>query len=410
MAKADEVDPYENLFKNPGEDAFTKLFRSELYFMVPLTYCNEDAKIAWRNSAIQLIETIYPRTTHAYDPLIPYTAITYFDRFYSQNDDFPLVLHHRVDTRNRTLFVICCLTIAWKLRDKNFLLPDFLNKKELLYSTDDVRKMELQICRGLDWRMRSVTPFLFLGFFIRYLEQPVARSRVHDLISISQREKGDLRSEGATRRKLLAHKIYSECSFCTSESKDLLRMLTYNVKHLRDQEVVISPCTLQLLRLYKSIPDIDELPTDLAPGPGPSPDQKTNESPPVQGPSSDQTTKLEPGGQSSAGSSKTLTEERPRRRPGKEPVTELGQIQQGPDQKKDPDAVTKKADDDNTSTGKNAQALEQDTGEIKAAAADQGDQTNQITEQAAKEEADDSKEKELALDKKSANFPCCNTM
>ncbi|GFQ04655.1 hypothetical protein PHJA_002609500 [Phtheirospermum japonicum] len=35
--------------------------------------------------------------------------------------------------------------------------------------------------------MRTVTPFLFVGFFIPFLELPLARSSVHDLIYKSQR-------------------------------------------------------------------------------------------------------------------------------------------------------------------------------------------------------------------------------
>ncbi|GFP84074.1 putative cyclin-d6-1 [Phtheirospermum japonicum] len=98
------------------------------------------------------------------------------------------VLRATGNIRNRAIFAICCLTIPWKLRDKSFVLRIFLRERDILYSTEDVRQMELAICRGLEWRMRTVTPFLFVGFFIPFLGLPLARSSVHDLIYKSQRD------------------------------------------------------------------------------------------------------------------------------------------------------------------------------------------------------------------------------
>ncbi|GFQ00725.1 hypothetical protein PHJA_002216400 [Phtheirospermum japonicum] len=60
------------------------------------------------------------------------------------------VLRTTGDTRNKALFAIRCLTIAWKLRDKSFVLRSFLRERDILYSTEDVRQMELAICRGLE--------------------------------------------------------------------------------------------------------------------------------------------------------------------------------------------------------------------------------------------------------------------
>ncbi|GFP80668.1 putative cyclin-d6-1 [Phtheirospermum japonicum] len=63
-----------------------------------------------------------------------------------------------------------------------------MRERDILYSTEDVLRMELAICRGWEWRMRTVTPFLFVGFFIPFLELPLAHSSVHDLIYKSQRD------------------------------------------------------------------------------------------------------------------------------------------------------------------------------------------------------------------------------
>ncbi|KAM7504074.1 hypothetical protein LguiB_002978 [Lonicera macranthoides] len=70
---------------------------------------------------------------------------------------------------NEKLFVICCLTIASKMRTKSFRLSRFMSTRNIKYDAIKVMKMELYILNQLEWRMRSLTPIHFVGYFISIL-------------------------------------------------------------------------------------------------------------------------------------------------------------------------------------------------------------------------------------------------
>ncbi|KAL2472858.1 putative cyclin-D6-1 [Forsythia ovata] len=122
-----------------------------------------------------------------FDAFIPYLAMNYIDRFVSTRD-IPTVIP-RPASKNTYLFLTCCLTIASKMRNDSFKLSEFLkNRRHLQFETKDVFQMELSICAGLQWKMRSVTSICFADYFINLLpESPTIVLRfVHHLIVISQ--------------------------------------------------------------------------------------------------------------------------------------------------------------------------------------------------------------------------------
>ncbi|KAL6506945.1 hypothetical protein OROHE_022382 [Orobanche hederae] len=310
-----QYDPYNDLFGRPGREAFARLFNMEEYFMVPQSYLRDEEKISLRMAASEIIEMHSPRYL---DALIPYTAMTYFDRFLSQRDDFP--------HENARLFAICCLTIAWKLHNKSFDLSSFLRERNIAYSKENVLQMELQICRGLEWRMRTLTPFCFVDFFTPILNlqpnQLSPRNPVYDLIARSQRDIAftEYRPSVMAASALI---IVSSKLFPAQHSLFHLKIL-YDLEPLRPLKDIILNCNSQLKPLFTN-PSIARA-WDVTPG-------RINESPAGPAPRSGRINEppaVLPAPVSSADQPAAAgIDEEPmepfRRRPGKEPCTSYDQ-------------------------------------------------------------------------------------
>ncbi|XP_038712679.1 putative cyclin-D6-1 isoform X2 [Tripterygium wilfordii] len=98
------------------------------------------------------------------DPLVAYLAVNYIDRFMSKKEiqqGKPWVLK---------LLVASCLSLAAKMMNTHFSASDFQREQGFIFDTKTINQMELLVLNALDWRMRSITPFSFLSFFISLLE------------------------------------------------------------------------------------------------------------------------------------------------------------------------------------------------------------------------------------------------
>ncbi|XP_019425421.1 PREDICTED: putative cyclin-D6-1 [Lupinus angustifolius] len=135
-------------------EALHRYFEFESDFMPKKDFYTNHANIIIRKFAVSTIATNWRNTDM--DAFIPYLAMNYFDRFVSRN---PFL-----DAEIR-LVVICCLTIAAKMRTKSFCLTSFLEDRSIAFTRDTIRKMELHILDSLGWRMRPITPFSFLDYF-----------------------------------------------------------------------------------------------------------------------------------------------------------------------------------------------------------------------------------------------------
>ncbi|CAD5167409.1 unnamed protein product [Musa acuminata subsp. malaccensis] len=96
------------------------------------------------------------------DPFVAYLAINYIDRFLSKRKiqrEKPWIIQ---------LLSIACLSLASKMKKTNFMLANFQGKEGFIFDAQTIRRMELLVLGTLDWRMRSVTPFSFLSFFISF--------------------------------------------------------------------------------------------------------------------------------------------------------------------------------------------------------------------------------------------------
>ncbi|KAL0301129.1 UNVERIFIED_CONTAM: Cyclin-D1-1 [Sesamum radiatum] len=184
MERGAEVlfNPYRSLLWGDGIAAYRSLFSSERLYMMDQGYVENQNMI--RSEAVSFIaqlEREFP------DAFVPYMAMTYFDRFISRHE-IPEVLLSSEE--NKTLFLICCLTLAAKLRTNNFRLSTFLHERTCYFAPRDVLRMELHICRILNWRLRTLTPIFFAEYFIELLhlppDSPSPRLSAHQLIVKSQ--------------------------------------------------------------------------------------------------------------------------------------------------------------------------------------------------------------------------------
>ncbi|KAK2650948.1 hypothetical protein Ddye_018437 [Dipteronia dyeriana] len=98
-----------------------------------------------------------------YDPFLSYLAANYLDRFLSSQEmpqPKPWMLR---------LLAISCISLAAKMTKTEFNLTDFQGRggdEGLIFDTQTIQRMEYLILGALKWRMRSITPFSFLCFFI----------------------------------------------------------------------------------------------------------------------------------------------------------------------------------------------------------------------------------------------------
>ncbi|KAG6757534.1 hypothetical protein POTOM_037850 [Populus tomentosa] len=98
---------------------------------------------------------------HGFQPLTAYLSVNYLDRFlYSrrlpQTDGWPW-----------QLLSAACLSLAAKMEEP--LVPSLLDLQvegaKYIFEPRTIRRMELLVLSVLDWRLRSITPFSFTGFF-----------------------------------------------------------------------------------------------------------------------------------------------------------------------------------------------------------------------------------------------------
>ncbi|XP_051125167.1 putative cyclin-D6-1 [Andrographis paniculata] len=184
MEETQPLTPYQLWLTDPGRMEYRNLQQSEAFFMPGEKFYEKPSYIRARKRAVRTIEELAQGCD---DALIPYMAMTYYDR---------LILKIEIDQvlvgcpirENPPLFVMCCLTISWKLRTRNFNLVEFMKARKLEYSPDEVLDMEFHICRRLQWRLRTLTPFCFVEYMIPLLgKKPVSPRRpVRQLIVRTQ--------------------------------------------------------------------------------------------------------------------------------------------------------------------------------------------------------------------------------
>ncbi|KAF8390357.1 hypothetical protein HHK36_024882 [Tetracentron sinense] len=103
---------------------------------------------------------------YCFQPLTAYLSVNYMDRFLfssrlPQTNGWPL-----------QLLSVACLSLAAKMEEP--LVPTLVDLQvegaKFIFEPRTIRRMELLVLTALDWRLRSVTPFNFIGFFAYKLD------------------------------------------------------------------------------------------------------------------------------------------------------------------------------------------------------------------------------------------------
>ncbi|KAJ6878254.1 cyclin-D6-1 [Populus alba x Populus x berolinensis] len=100
------------------------------------------------------------RVSCNFDPSLSYLAVNYLDRLLSsQGIPQPKPWLFR-------LLAVACVSLAAKMKEAEFYISDIQGDGGFVFDSQTIQKMEVLILGALNWRMRSITPFSFISFFI----------------------------------------------------------------------------------------------------------------------------------------------------------------------------------------------------------------------------------------------------
>ncbi|KAA3478854.1 D6-type cyclin isoform 1 [Gossypium australe] len=147
MEYFDLEDPFTTL-KQHQFDTISTIFSSESDHMPCLNYLQclktSDFHVSFRQEAMSLV--FQAQYCCNLDPYTTYLAVTYMDRFISKQE-IPVIWS-------------CFLTLmTLKQREEGFI-----------FDASAIQRMELLVLDALNWRMRTITPFSFICFFISLFE------------------------------------------------------------------------------------------------------------------------------------------------------------------------------------------------------------------------------------------------
>ncbi|PKA47927.1 Putative cyclin-D6-1 [Apostasia shenzhenica] len=160
------------------------LFAAELDHMS--SFANNFDQISTRCQVLSLI--LQARISSNLDPEMAYLAINYIDRFLSKREipcDQPWIAR---------LLAFSCLSLASKMKRLDFTLANFQIEGGFIVDAQTIQRMELIVLSALDWRMRSITPFSFLRFFLSFFSpaNPIliqaVKARASQILFKSQNE------------------------------------------------------------------------------------------------------------------------------------------------------------------------------------------------------------------------------
>ncbi|KAJ0638197.1 putative cyclin domain-containing protein [Helianthus annuus] len=135
----------------PGID-YVERFQSQV-----LDASAREESVAW----ILKVQRFY-----GFQPLTAYLSVNYLDRFiycrgFPVGNGWPL-----------QLLSVACLSLAAKMEEP--FVPSILDLQiegaKYIFEPKTIRRMEFLVLSVLDWRLRSVTPFSFIGFFAHKID------------------------------------------------------------------------------------------------------------------------------------------------------------------------------------------------------------------------------------------------
>ncbi|CAL5062222.1 unnamed protein product [Urochloa decumbens] len=174
----------ENPFTSPDDEPIASLLDAESHHAPSVSA----AASAARRDAAAFISQVRFGGELAGHPRVAYLALNYVDRFLSKRQLPPWAPR---------LLAISCLSLAAKMqRVAAFSIADIQGDVESPFDAANVRRMEGTVLDTLDWRVRSVTPLAFLGFFLsacypqprQPLQLAAVKARAIDILLLAQPE------------------------------------------------------------------------------------------------------------------------------------------------------------------------------------------------------------------------------
>ncbi|GMI91501.1 Cyclin D6;1 [Hibiscus trionum] len=171
-------------------DTVSAIFSSESDHMPSHNYfhCLKTSgfHVSFRQEAISLI--LQAQYSCNLDSYTQYLAINYMDRFISWQE-IP-----QGNTWVVRLLVVACISLAAKMKEIHFSFSDFQREEGFIFDPPAIQRMELLVLDALNWRMRSITPFSFINFFVSLFElkdpplSQALKGRATDLIFQARNE------------------------------------------------------------------------------------------------------------------------------------------------------------------------------------------------------------------------------
>lgn len=167
-------------------DTIPTLFASEWDHMPSLNFLHafisRDLDISFRQEALSSI--LQAQFSCNFDPFTMYLAVNYMDRFIS-NQGMPIysiLTFQQGKPWISRLVVLSCMSLAAKMRNTYFSLTDLQGDEGLIFDAQTIQRMELLILSALNWRMRSITPFSFIYFFLSFIQfkDPTSKHSLKD--------------------------------------------------------------------------------------------------------------------------------------------------------------------------------------------------------------------------------------
>ncbi|KAF5740167.1 cyclin-D3-1-like [Tripterygium wilfordii] len=133
---------------------------------------NGDLDLGARKEAIDWIGKV--QAHYDFGPLCAYLAINYLDRFLSSYElpkGKPWMMQ---------LLAVACLSLAAKLDETEVPLSLDLQMGDAKYIFEarTIQRMELLVLHNLKWRMQAVTPYSFIDYFLRKINDDQTQLRI----------------------------------------------------------------------------------------------------------------------------------------------------------------------------------------------------------------------------------------
>ncbi|KAK7269935.1 hypothetical protein RIF29_22751 [Crotalaria pallida] len=164
---SDHLSPPATFSPQLDEEAITALIEAEAHHMPESDYLqrcrNRLVNMTARLDAVNWILKVH--AFYHFRPVTAFLSINYLDRFLSCT---PLPRERKWAFQ---LVSVACLSLAAKMEESEVPLLVELQRSEprFVFEPKTVQRMELRIMSNLNWRLRSVTPFDYMHYFITNL-------------------------------------------------------------------------------------------------------------------------------------------------------------------------------------------------------------------------------------------------